>query len=194
VISPSESSGEIPTGTVVFLDGSSMIGSASLVNGQAVFSSPIYDVGQTHIITASYQGDAHFTGSSSNGLSETTAKADVEIVFNVTAIPQGRRRIRAYEVNVILVNHGGGLDPSAGVLTYLVNGRRFARQRFTGDTIRRTIPSAMLQGRNLSVRYDGDSNFNGADSQIFRITRRGIQPLGRLAARTHARPRIHTRR
>ena len=59
-----------PTGSVSFLDGVAQIGSATLAaNGTATFSISTLSVG-THSITAEYQGDANFNGSSSSAVSQ----------------------------------------------------------------------------------------------------------------------------
>src|SRR5208282_3632792 len=61
-----------PTGTVIFLDGSASLGSATLAAGSAVFTaSNLSPGGQT--ITAVYAGNGTFAGSSSAGLSEMVA-------------------------------------------------------------------------------------------------------------------------
>jgi large repetitive protein len=56
------------TGVVQFLDGSTLIGSAALSNGTAVFATTKLAVG-THSIKASYGGDSNVNGSQSGALS-----------------------------------------------------------------------------------------------------------------------------
>src|SRR5205823_1938476 len=57
----------IPTGTVTFNDGGVSIGSGTLSIGNATCKTAGLSVG-THTITASYAGDANFTGSTSANL------------------------------------------------------------------------------------------------------------------------------
>jgi hypothetical protein len=59
-----------PTGTVTFLDGGASIGSATLSGGTASFSTSALSVGN-HTISASYGGDANFTGSTSSAITQT---------------------------------------------------------------------------------------------------------------------------
>lgn len=47
------------TGTVTFMDGTAVLGSAALSNGVAVYSASSLAVG-SHVVTASYSGDANF--------------------------------------------------------------------------------------------------------------------------------------
>ena len=56
------------TGVVQFLDGSTLIGSGTLNNGTAVFSTTSLAVGN-HSIKASYDGDSNVNGSQSGDLS-----------------------------------------------------------------------------------------------------------------------------
>lgn len=58
----------VATGMVQFLDGSTLIGSAALSNGTAVFSTSKLAVGN-HSIKASYGGDSNVNGSQSGALS-----------------------------------------------------------------------------------------------------------------------------
>jgi Bacterial Ig-like domain (group 3) len=62
--------GNPPTGTVTFLDGTSTIGSGTLSNGLATFSTTSLSVG-IHSITAQYSGDSNFLSSTSAPLTET---------------------------------------------------------------------------------------------------------------------------
>lgn len=65
----------IPTGSVAFLDGTAILGSAVLdTNGAAVFSTSSLSVG-THAITASYSGTAQFGSSTSAALDQVETMA-----------------------------------------------------------------------------------------------------------------------
>ena len=58
-----------PTGSVRFLDGTTLLGSVSLSGSTAVLSTSSLTVG-SHSITAAYQGDAHFGGSVSSAVNQ----------------------------------------------------------------------------------------------------------------------------
>jgi hypothetical protein len=82
------SAGGVPTGTVNFLDGATLLGSATLNAGTATFSASFTVIG-THPITAVYVASANFTASTSSALSEVIALADFVLtdtgVASVTA-------------------------------------------------------------------------------------------------------------
>src|SRR5207253_9564357 len=64
-----------PTGTVTFKDGLSTLGTGTLNgSGQAMFTTSTLAVGP-HSITASYGGDATFSGSTSSPLTQTVKRA-----------------------------------------------------------------------------------------------------------------------
>ena len=58
-----------PTGTVTFLDGTTIIGTQTLTSGQAALSTSALSSG-THVITASYSGDTNFTAATSAALAQ----------------------------------------------------------------------------------------------------------------------------
>jgi len=63
-----------PTGTVTFSSGSTTLGKATLTGGTAILSTSALAVG-SHLITASYSGDATFEASASPELKQTVVKA-----------------------------------------------------------------------------------------------------------------------
>jgi hypothetical protein len=63
-----------PSGSVIFKDGATNLGTATLVSGNATLSTAGLAVG-THAITASYSGDANFLPTSSATLSESVDRA-----------------------------------------------------------------------------------------------------------------------
>ncbi len=62
--------GPTPTGTVSFYDGSTLIGTGTVVNGVATFTTSSLSVGD-HTITAVYSGDDANDGSTSQSLDQT---------------------------------------------------------------------------------------------------------------------------
>src|SRR5262249_46450309 len=79
-----------PTGTVTFLDGSTVLGTATLkvVNGadEAIFTTSSLAVG-SHSITAVYSGDIDFLMSTSKAISEKVAKAKTTTTLSSSANP-----------------------------------------------------------------------------------------------------------
>lgn len=63
------SSAGAPTGTISFLDGSTLLGATAIANGQVVYTTSSLAAG-VHSITASYSGDSSFSAGTSAALSE----------------------------------------------------------------------------------------------------------------------------
>lgn len=70
-VKPVSGSG-VPTGTVNFLDGSTVLGSANLISGTASISTSSLAVG-THAIVGAYLGDSNFSISNSSVLTQTVS-------------------------------------------------------------------------------------------------------------------------
>ncbi len=79
------SSADPPTGTVQFFDGTTSLGTASVVSSSASISTSALSAG-IHSITAVYSGDANLLGSSSPALSQTIS-ALTPVGSNVTLPP-----------------------------------------------------------------------------------------------------------
>ena len=71
--------GSTPTGTVSFMDGSTVLSTATLDgSGQATYTTSLLVAG-SHTITAVYAGDTGFDGSTSDGLTQTVTPAPLTI-------------------------------------------------------------------------------------------------------------------
>jgi hypothetical protein len=97
-----------PTGTVTFLDGGASIGSGTLSGGTATFSTSALSVGN-HAISASYGGDANFTGSTSSAITQTV-NAAAATHYSVSA-PSSSTAGSAFTITVTV------LDSSNAVVT-----------------------------------------------------------------------------
>ena len=76
-----------PTGNVVFKDGSTSIGSIAVnTSGVAALTTSTLTAG-THSITAVYQGDSDYGGSTSNAISETIQQVATATVISASANP-----------------------------------------------------------------------------------------------------------
>src|SRR5262249_58341818 len=104
-VSASGSGAGTPTGTVVFIDGSTALGSAtlSLVNGQdqASFTTSGLAVG-SHNITAVYAGDVKFTSSVSSAITQAINRvgSTTSVAASVNPSVFGQEVVFAATVNV----------------------------------------------------------------------------------------------
>jgi sugar lactone lactonase YvrE len=76
-VSPAEPGGGIPTGTVQFFQGSTLLGSGTLSGGTVTPSIPAVTLTPANSFTAVYSGDANFTGSKSAAVIQSVVSAGI---------------------------------------------------------------------------------------------------------------------
>ena len=95
------------TGTVQFLDGTTVLGTGTVSSGAASFSTTALSVG-THSITAVYSGDANYNGATSSAVSQVIQTVGPPPTFTVASttgpqlIPPGASA--SYSITVTSVN------------------------------------------------------------------------------------------
>jgi hypothetical protein len=163
--------GTIPaTGTVTFMDGTTVLGSATLAAGVATYSE-IIPPGK-HVFTAGYGGDSNFTSSTSLPLSASTlATPGITLTSNVPASGM----LAGLNVVLTATVFNPGLttaDPSGTVALY---------DTYNGGIVLLGMPTLIPDGPNQSIAvfsttgllagphaiyavYSGDANFNAITS------------------------------
>jgi hypothetical protein len=101
--------GGTPTGAVFFQSDGNPLGSATLVNGSATFTTTALSMG-THTVTAVYAGDGSFSGSSSTPLSQAVA--------TTTTLASGIGAFDAASGTWYLRNEDSAGAPDAGQFAY----------------------------------------------------------------------------
>ena len=160
--------GQDPTGTVTFLDGTSSLGSANLSGGGAFFTTSSLSAG-THSITASYPGDTNYPSATSAAQTLT-----------VTALPTPAISLTA---STISTTYGSPVTltstltstsgvPTGTVIFYtgttslgtgVINGNGIAT--FT------TPPAALPPGSDaVTAAYSGSSQFSAVTSTATTVT------------------------
>src|SRR5262249_18783709 len=99
VVSASTPGAGTPTGTVIFLDGTTSLGSASLVNGVATFTTSNLSVG-SHLLTAVFPGDANFAGKTSAPLIVSIGQANTTTVLSSGPNPSVFGQAVAFTITV----------------------------------------------------------------------------------------------
>ena len=153
-----------PTGTVSFYDGAKQIGQVALdASGHAVFATSALAIG-SHVLTASYSGDAAYYASSS---AATTLV--VNILADATALtvspnPAGLGQPVTLSAEVAGTGFGSATTPS-GTITFYDGGAALATGALdaTGHAVYTT--SALTLGtHSLTAVYSGSAVFAGSTS------------------------------
>jgi hypothetical protein len=109
----------VPSGTVMFMDGSTQLGSSALSGGGvASFSTSSLTAG-IHSITADYGGDSNFNASTSTGVSLTVVAPDFSI--STGALSPASVTPGASATTTITIKPVGGLNPTTVALTCSVS-------------------------------------------------------------------------
>ncbi|MDX2036629.1 MAG: Ig-like domain repeat protein [Isosphaeraceae bacterium] len=155
-----------PTGTVTLFDGSTAIGTATLVNARAQINVVASGAVSTKTITVRYNGSAQFSGNTSPAISQVVNQAPTSTSIAVTQARRNGVNGYLFTMNVGSVAPGSG-QPTGQVGFYarstvyrtldLVNG---VATIFLSRTTARNL------GGNFAAMYNGDANFLTSVSPI----------------------------
>ncbi len=147
------SNGGIPTGTVNFMDGTTLLGTAVL-NGQgaATYTVPAFSTG-THSITAVYAGDTNNLG--------TTPALSLSVNQATTAVgltSSGSPSIAGVSITLSAKVTGNG-GPPTGHVTFYDGTTSLGSSSINGAGLGTIGLSSLAVGsHSLTATYDGDSN------------------------------------
>ncbi|MFT3743531.1 MAG: Ig-like domain repeat protein [Pyrinomonadaceae bacterium] len=149
-----------PGGTVSVSDGSGATCTITLAGGSGTCNLTSTTVGTPKTITATYNNDANFNGSSTT-TTHTVNKANTALI-NITESLDPTSIDQPYTVGFTLNVSAPGAGTPTGTVT-ISDG--------TGDTCTATLPAtncqlqSLTQGvKTLTVTYNGDANFNTSNN------------------------------
>jgi probable HAF family extracellular repeat protein len=147
----------MPTGTVTFSDGSTVLGSIPVSSGTAVFSTSGLSVG-SHSITASYGGDASFGATTSAPLTETVSQAPTTTSLGASPNPANLGQLVTLTAMVAPVAPGAGTP--TGTVTFLDGTTTLGTGVLDGTATATLTTSTLALGIHiLTASYGGDANF-----------------------------------
>lgn len=148
--------GSIPTGNVVFRNGSAVLGSATASNGQASLNHVFGVVGQ-HTLTAHYWGDTA-NGSSTSAPSNVTVSARSTATTLVSALTQaGQGQPIALTATVAGTNPGG-------TVTFLEGATTLGTASVAGGVANLNASFTVPGLHTLTAAYGGDANHGASTS------------------------------
>jgi len=152
-----------PGGTVSFFDNGTLLGSGSLANGSASFTTTATQlaVGSNHVITATYLGNANFLASTSPATSYAVARASTTTTVSGAPLPSVFGQAVTFTATVSAVSPGSG-TPS-GVVTFLDGTTALGTGTLSGGKASFTTSSALSVGtHNITASYGGDGSFSAS--------------------------------
>src|SRR5256886_2571709 len=163
----------IPTGTVTFQDGATVLGPGTLSGGTATPTPSGLGAG-VHSITAVYGGDASFASSTSPVLMQTVNKAasSTSVVSSNSASNRGAAVTFAATVTSPVT---GTLT---GTVTFQDGAATLGTGTLSGGTATFTTSGLGAGAHSITAIYGGDANFAGSTSPLL------TQTIGKAASST----------
>jgi hypothetical protein len=151
-----------PTGTVTFLEGTTVLGSGTLnANGVAVFTSTTLSAG-SHSITASYSGDSMFAPSISAVVSQLVNKASTTTTLTSSSSSSMSGQAVTFTAVVSALAPGAG-SPTGSVM-FMDGTMVLGTGTLNAGTSTFQTTSLGVGTHQITVVYSGDANFNGSTS------------------------------
>ncbi|MGF7179359.1 Ig-like domain repeat protein [Tunturiibacter psychrotolerans] len=155
-----------PTGVVTFHDGSATLAAITLnAAGVAVFNTTSLALG-THLITASYGGDANNNSALSSTLNESVQRATTQTSMAVSAVTS---TVNSTETLTVTVTGSGGIP--GGQVTFLDGTSVLGTAILSANgSATLSVSSLALGQHTLSASYAGDTNDAASSSPPQTIT------------------------
>jgi uncharacterized membrane protein len=150
-----------PTGTVKFMDGSTILGTSALTGGTAKFSTATLAVGH-HRITASYSGDTTFADSTSPPLHQFVNRATTTtmLVSSVNPLTVG---LSVTFTATIVPQYSG---TPTGTVTFKNGGTTMGKVRLTGGMANFNKVFKSTGTKSITASYSGDENFTPSSAEL----------------------------
>jgi hypothetical protein len=162
-VTPTSGSGT-PTGTVTFQEGATVLATVSLNGGVATFGTTSLAAG-THSISATYNGDANYTASTSPAVTETVNKAVT--TATLVSAPNPSVLSQAVTFTTTISPFTAGPFTAGGTVTFFDGGTPLgAPVSVVGGTAALTTTSLAAGTHPVTAVYTGDANFAGSSSTV----------------------------
>ncbi len=150
------------TGTVTFMDGSAVLGTGNISDGNAWYSASVLPAG-SHSITAVYAGDANDNGSTSSPLTQTVNPANATVVVASSANPSTHGAAVTFTATVTP-------STATGTVTFMDGSTAMGTGSAIGGTATYSISTLAVGTHSITAAYAGDTNDNGTVSSILTQT------------------------
>jgi hypothetical protein len=153
------SSSGTPTGTMTFRDGAAALGTVPLSGNTASFTTAGF-AAQSHSMTATYSGDAQFTGSTSPILTQSVTKASTSVIL--TSSPYGSRFGQPVAFYAT-VKSATSATPS-GAVTFKDGASVMQTISLTSGRAKISTSKLVVGTHSITAIYTDSANFTGSTS------------------------------
>jgi hypothetical protein len=167
-VAPASGSGT-PTGSVIFYDGGTQLGTATLASGLATYTTTSLSVG-SHSITAAYSGDSNYAASTSSALTitvlaPTKTASTTTLLASATQLSTGQ----TLTLSIGVAPQSGSGTPT-GTVSILDGQTQIATATLAASAATYKTSTLAVGSHSLSVTYSGDSTFATSTSNAISIT------------------------
>ena len=148
----------VPTGTVTFREGATVLGTAPLVNAAATLDVSSLFIG-SHDVVASYSSDSAFRASDSDPLTQVV-KASTSTSVGSSANPSPYQQSVTFTATVTSALGG----PPSGSVTFKDGATVLGSSSLAGNTAALSTSSLSVGTHSITAIYDGDANHVGSTS------------------------------
>jgi len=157
----SGASGVVPTGTVAFTDGGATLGSSAVNSaGMAILDVSTLGAG-THLIVATYSGDANDRASVSAALSQGINTADTTVALSSSANPSVVGAPVTFTASIISTGKSAN-----GPVSFLDGSTVLGNVNAVNGTARFTTSTLIAGQHAIIARYGGDSGTQVSTSNV----------------------------
>jgi hypothetical protein len=151
----------MPSGTVTFMDGSTALGSGTVTNGTASFTTSLLTAG-SHSITAVYGGDSDFTTVTSSALTQTVSKIDTTLTLSPTSTTVFGQKTTF----TATVSPTTGSGTPSGTVTFMDGSTSLGSATLSAGSASFSTTSLTVGAHSITAVYSGDSTFATSTSAV----------------------------
>jgi fibronectin type 3 domain-containing protein len=146
-----------PTGSVIFMDGTTALGSATLnSSGVATLSVSLTTMG-SNTLTAVYSGNATFEGSTSATLSHTVNKAATTVALSSSGATSVYEQAVTFTATVSSAGLGSGTP--TGTITFYNGSVALGTATVSGGVAQFTTSALAVGAHTIKATYGGSADF-----------------------------------
>jgi hypothetical protein len=153
----------VPSGTVRFLEGATLLGSSTLdANGKATLNTAGLAAG-IHNVTAQYTGNTGFGGSTSAALTQTVNKANTTTTVASNRNPSNGGQPITFKATV-------APGAATGTVQFFDGAVSLGSAALSSGTASLTTSALSTGTHSITAQYGGDANYNGSTSAVLNET------------------------
>jgi hypothetical protein len=149
---------------VVFLSGTTTLGSAELTGGTASFTTTALPVG-TDSVTAVYNGDLSFSASTSKAVSQTVGRATSTTSLKASLASSSFNQAVTFTATV--AGQFGGV--AAGTVSFYSGATKIGSATLAGNTATFATTALPVGTSSITAVYGGGSGFTGSTSKVVSV-------------------------